>query len=173
MSNSKITVVTHMNKLACFLIVLVVQTLCTPIFTAIDAHDYPHCSEFRCFDRPRTMCHFLFSKFGCRRFTIDDQEGTRWMGCITVLEELVNPGEIDPKKGDYTSVNMLFLRNDLFFLDGAADATIHDLGSRVRAKKYELIKFLGKDKELTIAEINFWTADELAPVQESAAPVLK
>ena len=89
------------------------------------------------------------------------------MGCITVLEELVNPGEIDSKKGDYTSVNMLFLRNDLFFLDGAANLTIHDLGSRVRAKKYELIKFLGKGKELTIAEINFWTAYELAPVQES------
>ena len=168
MSNSKIIVVMQMNKLTCFLIVLVVQILCTPIFTAIGAYDYQNCSEFRCFDRPRTMCHFLFGKFGCRRFTIDDQEGTRWTGCITVLEELVNPGEIDPKIGEYASVNMLFLRNDLFFLDGTPTATSHDSDSIVRAKKYELIKFLGRGKELTIAEINFWTSDELAPVQESA-----
>jgi hypothetical protein len=136
------------------------------IFAASDVVEHPHYSDLKAFDRPRRLCHFLFNQFGCRRFTIDDQEGTKWTGCVTVLEELKNPGEIDPKIGEYASVNMLFLRNDLFFLDGIPPATTHDLSSRVRAKKYELIKFLGKGRELTIAEINFWTSGELVPVQE-------
>lgn len=135
----------------------------THIFAASDLMELPHYSDLKAFERPRMLCHFLFNKFGGNLFTIDDQEGARWTGRIHILKPIINPGEIDPSKGEYASVNMLFLRNDLFFLDGMP--TCGTSGAIIK-KKYELLKFLGDSKQEIIAEIDFCTADKIieAPI---------
>ena len=123
----------------------------THIFPASEFMDIPHYSDLKAFERPRILCHFLFNRFGGNLFTIDDQEGTRWTGRIHILKPIINPGEIDPSKGDYASVNMLFLRNDLFFLDGISTWGI---SGTIIKKKYELLKFIGDSKQEIIAEID-------------------